>query len=87
MRRSEEELELISLGDYVKCPQCGRIARVVWISPDGEGAGVQCLGSHSQLMRGPSRFGSSARPQTKSQVNMVFLIKAELVQTVSSAQR
>lgn len=71
----------------MKCPECGRVARVVWISPDGEGAGVRCIGSHSQLSRGPSRFGSSARPQTKSQVNMVFLVKTELVQAVSWAQR
>lgn len=87
MSRREEELELISLGDYVRCPQCGRVSRVVWISQDGKGAGIRCLGQHSQLTRGPSQFGSSARPQTKSQANMVFLVETALVQAVSTAQR
>jgi len=75
------------LGDYVRCPECGRVGRVVWISQDGKGAGIRCFGHHSQLSRGPSQFGSSARPETKSQANLVFLIETELVQTVSSAQR
>lgn len=60
---------------------------MVWISQDGKGAGIRCVGHHSQLSRGPSQFGSSARPQTKSQVNMVFLIETASVQTVSSVQR
>ena len=59
---------------------------MIWISPDGKGAGIQCVGHHSQLSRGPSQFGSSARPQTKSQANMVFLVETESVQA-ASAQR
>jgi hypothetical protein len=87
MSRREEELELVSLGDYVKCPHCGAVSRVVWVSQDGKGAGIQCPGRHSQLSRGPSQLGSSARPVTKAQNNMVFLVETESVKPVSWARR
>ena len=87
MSRREEELELVSLGDYVKCPHCSAVGRVVWVSQDGKGAGIRCPGRHSQLVRGPSQFGSAARPQTKAQNNMVFLVESESVKAVSWAQR
>lgn len=89
MRRSrrKEELELVNLCDHVRCPQCGRVGRVVWISQDGKEAGIRCPGHHSQLSRGPSQLGSAARPETKSQKNMVFLMETNSVKTISSAQR
>jgi hypothetical protein len=67
---------MANIGDFVKCPQCGRIGRVIWISLDGKRAGIQCPASHSQMSRRPdSKFGSSARPLTKPRKNMVFLIE------------
>ena len=63
------------------------MSRVVWVSQDGEGVGIRCLGHHSQLSRGPSQFGSSARPEAKSQANMVFIVETDLVQIVSTPQR
>ena len=87
MSRSEEEQELVSLGDYVHCPHCGTVGRVVWVSEDGKGAGIRCPGRHSQLTRGPSQFGSSARPETKAQNNMVFLVETDSVKAVSWARR
>jgi hypothetical protein len=63
------------------------VSRVVWVSQDGEGVGIRCLGHHSQLSRGPSQLGSSARPETESQVNMVFIVETGLVQIVSSPKR
>jgi len=65
----------IKIGDHAKCPQCGRIGRVVWISQDGKQAGIQCPASHSQMSRGDSKFGSTARPQTRRGKNMVFLVE------------
>ena len=67
----------IRIGDHAKCPQCGRIGRVVWISQDGKRAGIKCPASHSQMSRGDSKFGSTARPQTKRGKNMVFLVEIE----------
>ena len=66
------------IGDHSKCPQCGRVGRVVWISQDGKRAGIQCPASHSQMSRGNSKFGSAARPQTRPGKNMVFLVKIKL---------
>lgn len=86
MSRKEEEWGLASLGEHVRCPHCGGLARVVWVSQDGTGAGIRCPGRHSQLSRGPSQFGSSARPQTRAQNNMVFLVETELAKTVPRSE-
>lgn len=86
MSRREEEQRLISLGDHVRCPHCGTVSRVVWISQDGKGAGIRCPGRHSQLSRGPSQFGSAVRVQTKPQYNTVFLIETDLVKSVSRSE-
>jgi hypothetical protein len=71
----------------VKCPQCGRIARVIWISQDEKRAGIQCPGYHSQISRGASQFGSNARPTTKSEKNMVFLMEIQNVASLGRIQR
>jgi hypothetical protein len=67
--------EIISLGDRTKCPQCEKIGRVVWISQDGKTAGIQCAAIHRQMNRPESKFGSNARPQSKANKNMVFLVE------------
>lgn len=68
---------MLKIDDRVRCPQCNERSRVVWISQDGKRAAIRCQRCHSQISRGPSKFGSSARPQTKSQKNMVFLVETE----------
>jgi glutamine synthetase type III len=85
--RKEEWLEIVNLGDQLKCPQCSRIARVIWISHDGKQAGIRCSGHHNQMSRGVSKFGSVARPQSKTQKNMVFLVDTELMTIFAPTQR
>lgn len=84
--RREEEPK-INLGDPAKCPQCGRIGRVVYISHDGKVVGIQCPQSHTQISRGASRLGSTSRPQTKPDKNMVFLTEVETASTISPIRR
>jgi len=78
---------MVKMGDHVKCPQCSRIARVIWISQDEKQTGIQCPGHHSQISRGPSQLGSTARPQTKSEKNMVFIMEIEKVAPLVLIQR
>ena len=76
--RQQEEggtQEIVNVGDHTKCPQCDKIGRVVWISEDRKTAGIQCPASHHQIDRPDSRFGSNARPQSKANKNMVFLVE------------
>ena len=77
---------MVKIGDNVRWPQCNEIGRVVWVSQDGKRAGIRCPRHHSQMSRGYSKFGSTARPQTKTQKNMVFLMDIEMATSVS-AQR
>ena len=66
---------IVNVGDHTKCPQCDRIGRVVWISQDKKTAGIQCPAVHRQMSRAESRLGSNARPQSKANRNMVFLVE------------
>jgi hypothetical protein len=75
---------MVKIGDHVRCPQCNEIGRVVWVSQDGKRAGIRCPRHHNQMIRGHSKFGSTARPQTKSQKNMVFLMEIEMATPVST---
>ena len=68
----------------MKCPQCYQIGRVSWVSQDGKKAAIQCPGSHSQIVRENSKFGSTDRRQTKSGKNMVFLIEIWTLQSFGS---
>jgi hypothetical protein len=75
--RQQEEggnKNIVNVGDHAKCPQCTRIGRVVWLSQDGQTAGIQCPATHRQMNRPDSRLGSNARPQSKPSKNMVFLM-------------
>jgi len=78
---------MLKIGDNVRCPQCYEIGRVVWVSQDGKRAGIRCPGRHSQMSRGLSKLGSAARPQTKREKNMVFLMEIETVATHVLTQR
>lgn len=68
---------MVKVNDHVKCPQCNERSRVVWVSQDGKRAAIRCQRHHRQIVRGHSKFGSTARPQTKPQRNMVFLMEIE----------
>ncbi|MCW4008122.1 MAG: hypothetical protein NWF09_05485 [Candidatus Bathyarchaeota archaeon] len=67
----------MKIGDYVKCPQCARMGRIVWVSHDGKTVGIRCAASHHQMSRPISRLGSDARPQSKTGKNMVFIIEVK----------
>jgi len=54
------------------------MGRVVWVSQDGKTAGIQCSASHRQMSRSSSKLGSTARPQSKTDRNMVFLLEIKL---------
>jgi hypothetical protein len=74
--RQQEEggnKNIISVGDQAECPECNRIGRVVWVSKDGKTKGIQCPASHRLTNRPDSRFGTVARPQSKTNRNMVFI--------------
>ena len=86
-QQKEGGTKIVNIGDHVKCPQCGAMSRVVWVSQDEKQAGIKCPRSHSQISRGESQFGSTARPQTKSQRNMVFLMETASIVTTASARR
>jgi len=76
---------MIKVGDHVECPECSRMSRVVWLSEDGKRAGIQCPASHHLKNRQDSKFGTSARPQSKSNRNMVFL--TDVVQEAPSTSQ
>jgi hypothetical protein len=65
------------LGDHVQCPECSKMSRIVWISADKKRAGIQCTASHHLTNRQASKYGTSARPQSKSSRNMVFITDVE----------
>jgi ribosomal protein L44E len=68
---------MVNIGDHIKCPECSRMARVVWVSKDGKTAGIQCPATHRQLSRPNSKLGSTARPRSKTDRNMVFLMEVK----------
>jgi hypothetical protein len=78
LRRQQEEggnKNIINVGDHAECPECHRIGRVVWVSKDGKTEGIQCPASHCLTNRPVSKYGSNARPQSKPDKNMVFLME------------
>jgi hypothetical protein len=64
---------IINVGDHAECPECNRMGQVVWVSKDGKTAGIQCPASHRLTNRPDSRFGTTARPQSKTSRHMVFM--------------
>jgi hypothetical protein len=69
---------MTSVGDHVRCPQCGGKTRVVWVSQDGKTVAIRCMRRHSHIETGPSTKVSSyykTKPK-KSVKGMVFLIEA-----------
>ena len=71
--------EMTNVGDHVKCPQCGREARVVWISQNEKTVAIKCMGYHSHGEKTPSAKVTSrykTEPKKKYVKGMVFLVEA-----------
>ena len=64
---------MVIVGNHAQCPQCTRMGRVVWVSPNGDTIGIQCSASHS-LDIYPNSYGFK-RPPSKMNKNSVFLVK------------
>jgi len=60
---------MTNVGDHVKCPQCGRETRVVWVSQDEKTMAIRCMGYHSH-------DDYKAKPRKKTGKGMIFLIEA-----------
>jgi DNA-directed RNA polymerase subunit RPC12/RpoP len=69
----EKNQVLAVVGDRVKCPECGTLARVVWISQDQKTMGVQCPASHRAMNKVWSNHGETLVPSSKARKNVVFL--------------
>ena len=72
-------VKMTNVADHVKCPQCGREARVVWVSQDGKTVAIRCMGYHSHGEIGSSLKGGSryrTEPKKKYVKGMIFLIEA-----------
>jgi hypothetical protein len=70
---------MTNVGDHVKCPQCVREARVVWISQDEKTMAIKCMGYHSHGEKSPSSKATSrykTEPKKKYVKGMTFLIEA-----------
>jgi len=70
---------MTNVGNHVKCPQCDRKARVVWVSQDGKTIGIRCMGYHSHgENRPPPKTSPRYVPKAKRKyvTGMVFLVEA-----------
>jgi len=70
---------MTNISDHVRCPQCGREARVVWVSQDEKTVAIRCMGYHSHGEIGSSLKVSSrykTEPKKKIVKGMVFLLEA-----------
>jgi hypothetical protein len=63
---------MVQIGDFVQCPECTRLGRIVWISQNKQVVGIQCSVSHSAESRDSYGF---SRKAAKANKNSVFLVK------------
>ena len=66
---------MVIIGDYAKCPQCARLGRIVWVSPNGDMVGIQCSASH-QLSGYTDSYGFTRKASNVNK-NSVFLVKTQ----------
>jgi hypothetical protein len=62
---------MAKIGEHVKCPECGRESRIVWVSQDGKLAAIKCTNYHSQISPPPTKWTLNA--ETKMKKGIVFL--------------
>ena len=75
-RGTEALVNVVNVGDQVKCPECEATGRVVWVSEDKKTMGVRCPASHRGLTH-ESKYGASSVTVAKARKNVVFLTPAE----------
>ena len=68
---------MVIIGDYANCPQCARLGRIVWVSPNGDTVGIRCSASH-QLSGYTDSYGFT-RKASKANKNSVFLVSLSLL--------
>jgi hypothetical protein len=66
---------MVNVGDYVQCPECTRMGRIVWVSQDGNIVGIRCSSSH-RLDSCTDAYGFKRSP-SKANKNSVFLVKTD----------
>lgn len=66
---------MVIKGDYANCPQCTKLGRVVWVSPNGDVVGIRCTASH--LLNGITDAYGFTRKGSKANKNSVFLVKTQ----------
>jgi len=67
---------MANVGDQVKCPQCEREARVVWVSQDKKTLAIRCMGYHSHDEKAHSARANTrykTGPKKKPKKGMIFL--------------
>jgi hypothetical protein len=65
---------MVKVGDLVRCPKCGKYSRVVWVSKDGQTAGVRCSSRHRFTPRRNLLSTPTNREDSRFEKNMVFLV-------------
>ena len=65
---------MTKIGDHARCPKCGGIARVVWVSQDGKLVAIKCMQYHSQLSSSTKAI-PDFKTKKKSVQGIVFLVE------------
>ena len=65
---------MAKIGEHVKCPECGRESRVVWVSQDGKLEAIKCARPHSQLSSSTKGI-PDFKTKKKSVKGVVFLVE------------
>ncbi len=65
---------MAKIGDFMQCPQCSRMGRIVWISLNRDTIGIQCSAIHH--IENSSNYYGFTHPPSKAHKNTVFLVKA-----------
>jgi hypothetical protein len=65
---------MVEIDDLIRCPKYGNYGRVVWISKDGQTAGVRCSSRHRFSPRNPVISTPATREHARFEKNIVFLV-------------
>jgi hypothetical protein len=65
---------MVEIGDLVRCPRCCNYARVVWVSKDGETAGVRCSSRHRFTPKRNLVSTPTNGKNVRFEKNIVFLV-------------
>jgi len=73
----EKGQAVICVGDQMKCPKCGTLGRVVWISQSKKTIGIKCQASHRDIDSLQLKYGPRAISSAKRWKNAVFITAIE----------